>query len=315
MSPVSVDELVLDLHFDAPIPGDDLSRLTIEGKEVATHPNNRPLAIISVEANETRVRLTLRPPRDGTIRASTLLKLNRSDELAGFLAEAAARQAAELKRPHGRVSLPALLVERTGEVILIGSELPALHALLVPPYADSADRWRMLAPEAGRGELEDPLSDVYALGALYYEMLSGVRYRAQLGSTEATLACLEDAPPELPGALEKVREPLLALLSNALSAERSDRPRELALAIRVEMRASGKTPCSHADVAKKVSRLNEPVNVLLGAEEAKGDVRPRFQKGVPLRVRPIEERVRQESDNERSVELNAPAVERARRSR
>jgi hypothetical protein len=46
VSPVSVDELVLDLHFDAPIPADDLSRLAIEGKEVATHPNNRPLAII-----------------------------------------------------------------------------------------------------------------------------------------------------------------------------------------------------------------------------------------------------------------------------
>src|SRR5580658_4712564 len=60
-----------------------------------------------------------------------------------------------------------------------------------------------MAPEQVRGETADPRSDIFAFGAVLYEMLSGVRAFRRDTAAETMTAVLKDDPPELsnPGRL------------------------------------------------------------------------------------------------------------------
>jgi eukaryotic-like serine/threonine-protein kinase len=60
-----------------------------------------------------------------------------------------------------------------------------------------------MAPEQVRGELVDPRTDIFAFGAVLYEMLSGVRAFRRDTAAETMTAVLKDEPPELsdPGRL------------------------------------------------------------------------------------------------------------------
>jgi eukaryotic-like serine/threonine-protein kinase len=54
-----------------------------------------------------------------------------------------------------------------------------------------------MAPEQVRGEPADPRSDIFAFGAVLYEMLSGVRAFRRDTTAETMTAVLKDDPPEL----------------------------------------------------------------------------------------------------------------------
>jgi len=54
-----------------------------------------------------------------------------------------------------------------------------------------------MAPEQVRGEAADPRSDIFAFGAVLYEMLSGVRAFRRDTTAETMTAVLKDDPPEL----------------------------------------------------------------------------------------------------------------------
>ena len=54
-----------------------------------------------------------------------------------------------------------------------------------------------MAPEQVRGEPADPRSDIFAFGAVLYEMLSGVRAFGRDTMAETMTAVLKDDPPEL----------------------------------------------------------------------------------------------------------------------
>ncbi len=60
-----------------------------------------------------------------------------------------------------------------------------------------------MAPEQVRGEAADPRTDIFAFGAVLYEMLSGVRAFRRDTTAETMTAVLKDDPPELsdPGRL------------------------------------------------------------------------------------------------------------------
>jgi Tol biopolymer transport system component len=60
-----------------------------------------------------------------------------------------------------------------------------------------------MAPEQVRGEAADPRTDIFAFGAVLYEMLSGVRAFRRDTAAETMTAVLKDDPPELsdPGRL------------------------------------------------------------------------------------------------------------------
>ena len=54
-----------------------------------------------------------------------------------------------------------------------------------------------MAPEQVRGEAADPRTDIFAFGAVLYEMLSGVRAFRRDTPAETMTAVLKDDPPEL----------------------------------------------------------------------------------------------------------------------
>ncbi|MGA9505469.1 MAG: serine/threonine-protein kinase, partial [Terriglobales bacterium] len=54
-----------------------------------------------------------------------------------------------------------------------------------------------MAPEQVRGEASDPRTDIFAFGAVLYEMLSGVRAFRRDTAAETMTAVLKDDPPEL----------------------------------------------------------------------------------------------------------------------
>ena len=55
-----------------------------------------------------------------------------------------------------------------------------------------------MAPEQVRGQAADPRTDIFAFGAVLYEMLSGVRAFRRDTAAETMTAVLKDDPPELP---------------------------------------------------------------------------------------------------------------------
>ena len=80
-----------------------------------------------------------------------------------------------------------------------------------------------MSPEQVRGEKADASSDVFALGAVLYEMLTG-RRAFQTDTLHTTLAkVLTDDPEALETAAPEVPEPVRAVVRKALAKERAER--------------------------------------------------------------------------------------------
>ena len=76
----------------------------------------------------------------------------------------------------------------TGEIILTSSHTAAGVVMGTASY---------MAPEQVRGDAADPRTDIFAFGAVLYEMLSGVRAFRRDTAAETMTAVLRDDPPEL----------------------------------------------------------------------------------------------------------------------
>ncbi|MGH1341414.1 MAG: serine/threonine protein kinase [Nannocystales bacterium] len=84
-----------------------------------------------------------------------------------------------------------------------------------------------LAPEAIRGEELDLRVDVYAIGVVFYKMLSGVLPFADSESTTLLYKTLDEVPTALEKVIPQGREipeALLSLVSDCLEKDRSRRP-------------------------------------------------------------------------------------------
>jgi serine/threonine-protein kinase len=79
---------------------------------------------------------------------------------------------------------------------------------------------RYMAPEQARGGAITPATDVYALGVVLYEMLSGAPPFGGHSAVELALRHLEDPPPALP---EAVPRPVADVVARALAKEPSQR--------------------------------------------------------------------------------------------
>lgn len=110
-----------------------------------------------------------------------------------------------------------------------------------------------VAPEQARGETPAPAADIYALGLLLMEAITGQRPFADAEGIGAVVARLT-APPEVPGHLEPEWR---GLLRGMTSMRPEDRPTALEVAIAAERLALGETPLplALADEPTRESRV------------------------------------------------------------
>ena len=92
-----------------------------------------------------------------------------------------------------------------------------------------------MSPEQVRGELADSRSDIFSLGVVLYEMLTGKRGFARQSSVETMAAILRDEPPEIEALGERHSPALARLLQHCLEKrpeERFQSARDLAFDLR-----------------------------------------------------------------------------------
>ena len=80
-----------------------------------------------------------------------------------------------------------------------------------------------MSPEQVRGEDVDPRSDIFALGAILYEMLTGKRAFQKNTAIETLNSILNDDPPELSSLVANLPTQLERLVNRCLEKDRSQR--------------------------------------------------------------------------------------------
>jgi hypothetical protein len=229
--------VAISVRFSSPIPPPILSALSRE----AAHATVRipgTLGPIGIDLAPQLITLILDPIDPATLRLDTLLSALAwsgsplGSQLSAYVIVELCRAAQamhntigadELARVHGEIHAGTALIDPGGHLRLFGTGTPAISSVLLPRLSKRGDLHRLLSPEAARGEPLDPRADVYSLGVLYYELLSGHRYRDHLNPTSIAQAAIEGRPPDLPGALPDPRRDLVHLLARALAPNRDHR--------------------------------------------------------------------------------------------
>ncbi len=229
--------LALSVHLNKPLEENLLDRIVQETTLGSVTPIEGAIYPRSIEAAPERLTFLLNPLSPYTVRLDTLLDALQVQgaPLGGPLACAVLAQVSAALdalhespgqegevRVHGAVHAGTIILEN-GATKLMGCGLPMVDALMVPALSKEADRYRYLAPEAARGEPLDPRADVYSLGVLYYQLLSGQRYREGASASAICQMALEGKTPDLPGALPDPRPTLVQVLATALNPDRAGR--------------------------------------------------------------------------------------------
>ena len=138
-----------------------------------------------------------------------------------------------------------------------------------------------VSPEQARGEAATPASDVYSLGVVGYEMITGRRLFTGRGPIDVAASHVEREPDPLP---DEVGERVQAIFANALSKDPLQRPQngtefadEIAAVRRAEISLRADTPAP----------VNTPVQ-----DGSKLSIRSRPRpttKSVPTTAMPIAE--------------------------
>jgi serine/threonine protein kinase len=111
-----------------------------------------------------------------------------------------------------------------------------------------------MSPEQVRGKSIDARSDIFSLGATFFEMLTGRRAFARETPVETLGAVLRDDPKQHPEA-QKIPEPLKAFVFRSLEKDAADRYQS-ARDLMLDLRAYQAERMSRA--AERVSFRSEP---------------------------------------------------------
>jgi Tol biopolymer transport system component len=121
-----------------------------------------------------------------------------------------------------------------------------------------------MAPEQVRGESVDARTDIFSLGAVLYEMLSGHRAFRRDTSAETMTAVLKDDPPELTGAPHPISPALERIIRRCLEKspeQRFQSAKDLAFALE----ALSGTSHASAPQVKLVGSRHKPLTAALAA--------------------------------------------------
>src|SRR5262249_45600055 len=130
-----------------------------------------------------------------------------------------------------------------------------------------------MSPEQVRGQPTDARSDIFSLGAILYEMLSGNRAFQGYSSVETMSAILKEDPPELSATNRNFSPGLERIVRHCLEKspdERFQSARDLAFNLEALSGLSGQTAASPAASGRRSVRraLGAAVLVLLGGAPA-----------------------------------------------
>jgi DNA-binding response OmpR family regulator len=128
---------------------------------------------------------------------------------------------------HRDVKPGNILVDQTGRPWLIDFGLARVARLGDPAHEEgvSAGTPQYMPPEQAAGDMEkvDALSDIYSLGAVLYELLSGYGPYADCGPAQAFAAPLERPPRPLEEIAPEVPERLRRIVKRAMARVKGDR--------------------------------------------------------------------------------------------
>ena len=100
-----------------------------------------------------------------------------------------------------------------------------------------------MSPEQVRGQVADGRSDIFSLGAILYEMLSGKRAFQGESSVETMNAILKDDPPELPVTLPPALDRIIRRSIEKKPEERFQSVKDVAFALETISGTTGSQAC------------------------------------------------------------------------
>ena len=126
---------------------------------------------------------------------------------------------------HRDVKPSNVMLDRAGTAALTDFGLARSHAYTVLTQPGQVlGTLDYIAPELIEGKEATPLSDVYALGCLVYECVTGATPFSERGMLELAVAHLEEEPPDPRERRDAISEELSWSLLSALAKDPDERP-------------------------------------------------------------------------------------------
>ncbi|MFO0647164.1 MAG: protein kinase [Polyangiales bacterium] len=158
-------------------------------------------------------------------RGATPLRPSDAARIVGSVADGLARLYADVGYVHGNLHTSHIRVTASGSAVLRDPWRLSLNANAnVTGRTSYAPRFNYMAPEIVKGLPRDPRADVYSLGVMLYEAVTGVVAYTAPSDFELLRRILDAAPLAAPRAINAaVPEALDAVIRRAISKRAEDR--------------------------------------------------------------------------------------------